>query len=87
MRASMRRDDKQTAPENYQTSFAKLSNKWGLLFMDERIVLPEVLRQKLLDILHLRHAGQTKINAETKIFWWPSMSRDIENEAKSASHV
>ena len=36
----MRRNEKNTAPEAYRTTFEKLSNKWGLTFNDDRIIVP-----------------------------------------------
>ena len=50
--------------------------------MDDHIVNPVDLRRQLLDILHFRHAGTTKMIAEAKIFWWPDINRDIENKVK-----
>ena len=69
VRDAMRRAEKNTAPESYRTVFEKLSNKWGLTFNEDRILIPTELRKKLLDTLHFGHAGSTKMLAESKIFW------------------
>ena len=50
--SAMRRNEKNTAPEAYRTTFEKLSNKWGLTFNDDRKVVPNELRKKLLETLH-----------------------------------
>ena len=60
----MRRGDKNTAPDQYRTTFEKLNNKWGLTFNDDRIIVPTELRKKQLDTLHFGHAGATKMTAE-----------------------
>ena len=68
VRDAMRRNEKNTAPEIYRRIFEKLSNKWGLTFNDDRLVVPNELRRKLLKTLHFGHAGSTKIVAEAEIF-------------------
>ena len=82
VRASMRREDRDTTPDGYRSVFDKLSIRWGLVFMDDQIVFPVDLRRRLLDILHFGHVGMTKMTAEAKIFWWPDINRDIENKVK-----
>ena len=82
VRNAMRRGEKNTAPEHYRTNFEKLSNKWGLTFNDDRIVVPAELSKKLLDTLHFGHAGATTMTAEAKIFWWPNMQKEIEDKTK-----
>ena len=69
VRASMRREERDTTPEGYRPVFDKLSIRWELVFMDDQIVDPVDLRRRLLDILHFGHAGTTKMTAEAKIFW------------------
>ena len=75
VRDAMRRNEKNTASEAYRTTFEKLSNKWGLTFNDDRIIVPTELRKKLLETLHFGHAGYTKMAAEAKIFWWPNIQK------------
>ena len=82
VRASMRREERETTPEGYRPVFDKLSIRWGLVFMDDQIVVPVDLRRRLLDILRFGHAGTTKMIAEAKILWWPDINRDIENKVK-----
>ena len=85
VRNSMRREDRETIPDGYRTVFDKLSTRWGLVFVDNQIVVPIDLRRKLLDIIHRGHSGITKMNAEVKIFWWPGMKQDIENKVKDCT--
>ena len=85
VRISMRREDREATPEGYKQVFGKLSIRWGLIFMDDQIVVPVDLRRRLLDILHFGHAGLTKMTAEAKIFWWPNVTRNIESKAKDCT--
>ena len=85
VRFSMRREDQEIIPEGYRTAFDKLSIRWGLIFVDDEIVVPIDLRRRLLDILHFGHSGITKMISEAKIFWWPGMNQDIENKVKDCT--
>ena len=85
VRISMRREDREATPEGYKPVFEKLSIRWGFIFMDDQIVVPVDFRKRLLDILHFGHAGLTKMTAEAKIFWWPNITRNIENKAKDCT--
>ena len=82
VRAIMRREERETTTEGYRPVIDKLSMRWGLVLMNDQIVVPVDLRRRLLDILHFGHAGMTKLTAEAKIFWWPDINRDIENKVK-----
>ena len=45
VRARMRREDRDTTPDGYKPVFDKLSIRWGLVFMDDQIVVPVDLRR------------------------------------------
>ena len=81
----MRREDRETIPDGYRTVFDKLSIRWGLIFVDDQIVIPIDLRRRLLDILHFGHSGITKMTTEAKIFWWPNKKQDIETKVKDCT--
>ena len=85
VRTSMRREDRETAPDGYKPVFEKLSIRWGLVFVDDQIVVPIDLRRRLLDILQFGHSGSTKMETEAKIFWWPEKKNDIETKVKDCT--
>ena len=85
VRNSMRRGDREITPDGYKPVFDKLSIRWGLVFVDDQIVIPIDLRRRLLDILHFGHAGMTKMETEAKIFWWPTKKSDIEMKVKDCT--
>ena len=45
VRNSMRREDRETIPDSYRTVFDKLSIRWGLVFVDDQIVIRINLRR------------------------------------------
>ena len=63
--------------------FDNISTKWGLTVLDDKMIVPIELRTKLLDTLHLGHAGTTKMTTEAKIFWWLNINEDIEDKVKN----
>ena len=85
VRASMRREEKDTAPEGYKQVFDKLSIRWGLVFVDDQIAVSIDLRRKLIEVLHFGHSGTTKMLSDAKIFWWPEMRKDIEQKVKDCT--
>ena len=85
VRARMRREENDTAPEGYRPVFDKLSIRWGLVFVDDQIAVPINLRKKLTEILHIGHSGTTKMLSDAKIFWWPNVPKDIEQKVKDCT--
>ena len=82
VRSSMRREDRETAPDGCKMAFEKLSNRWGLLLVDGQIVVPIDLRRRLFDIRLFGHSGMTKMETKAKIFWWPERKNNIKTKFK-----
>jgi len=52
----------------------------GLVYINDKIIVPFNLRKLILNILHETHLGITKTIKRAKNFYhWPNMSKDIEN--------
>ena len=83
----MRREDREITPDGYKSVFDKLSIRWGLVFVDDQIVVPIDLRRRLLDILLFGHAGMTKMETKAKKFWWPTKKSDIEMKLKDSHRI
>ena len=56
----------------------------GVIYMGDRVVVPEELRSRTLDTLHAAHQGTTsmRLRAERNLFW-PNMARDIASKCMS----
>ena len=74
----MRREDRETIPDGYRTVFDKLSIRWGLIFVDDQIVILIDPRRRLLDILHFGHSGCLR-GLNRKHGRWYEILRDILN--------
>ena len=69
VRNSMRQENRETILGGHRAVFDKLSIRWGLIFVDEYIVVPIDLRRRLLIILHFGHSTITERKFEAKTFW------------------
>ena len=85
VRASMRREERDTTPEGFRPVYHNLSIRWGLVFVDDQIAVPIDLRRRLIEILHFGHSGTTKMFSDAKIFWWPELRKDIEQKVKDCT--
>ena len=83
VKLALTREDRSMAPEHYRQQFENISTRWGLTFINDKIIVPTKLRKKLLNALHFGHARTTKMAAEAKILWWPNITKDIEEKVKN----
>ena len=52
------------------------------LLVDNRLAVPEKLRQAVLRRLHQSHPGQEAMLEVSNYLWWPHMHKDIVNMAE-----
>ena len=58
----------------------ELSVQAGIVFRGNRVIIPHLLRQRVLFELHYGHLGQNKCKGKAREFmYWPGMSTDIDN--------
>ena len=67
-------------PNDYRTVAIKLTHRWGIIMVDDRIIIPKSLRYAALDALHSGHPGINKMCSNATIFWWPNKRKDIEKK-------
>ena len=57
-----------------------------LLFYNDRIVMPEVMRAETIQSLHSGHLGLNKCRERAKsTVWWPGISKDLEQAVRSCA--
>ena len=54
----------------------------GLLYMDERLVIPASLRASIMSSVHYGHLGRDTMLRHTSDIWWPKIHREVINTAK-----
>ncbi|XP_064629303.1 uncharacterized protein K02A2.6-like [Lineus longissimus] len=71
-------------PKLYRVISSELCKIGKLVLRGTRIVIPQKLRQRVLNLAHEGHLGVvgTKQTLRTKV-WWPGMERDAEKLCKS----
>ena len=58
----------------------------GILFANERIVIPAKLQSYMLSLLHESHFGIEKTKSRARpVMYWPGMSKDIENTIQNCA--
>ena len=57
--------------------------KEGLLFNDNKLVVPAALRSPFLSLLHETHPGQFGMKALAENIWWPHLYREIYHHGKN----
>ena len=75
-------DDRAKAPAvtlPYWSFRDQLSTYNGILYKGERIIIPQSLRQELLQVLHKSHTGIVKTKQRAReMIYWPGLNKQIE---------
>ena len=57
----------------------ELSESSGIIFKDEKILIPFSLRKEMLQIIHTSHLGMVKCKQRAReALFWPQMGKEIE---------
>lgn len=76
-------------PDNVKIFFNyrnELSTQEGLVFRNDRLVIPHVLRRKLVDCCHISHNGvEATLKLARANLFWPGMSAQIKDVVKGCT--
>ena len=68
----------------YQQNFQRdIHVKEGLLFNDNKLIVPAALRSPFLSLLHETHPGQFGMKSLAENIWWPHLHREIYYHGKN----
>ena len=67
----------------YRPHRLHISTRFGLLFYNDRIVIPENMRTTVIAMLHHGHTSAAKMEHLSIAFWWPGIHREIQEKAES----
>ncbi|XP_013404718.1 uncharacterized protein K02A2.6 [Lingula anatina] len=70
----------------YHVRRHELSAEQGCILWGNRVVIPEIYRQTLLEDLHWEHPGVCAMKAIARSYvWWPNLNSDIECKVRECS--
>ena len=65
-------------PDEYNLYKKKLSTRNGLVFFEDKLIVPINLRTTVISLLHKGHAAINKMTLSAKHFWWPKLTKAIQ---------
>ena len=80
---SLERQQHELIPEDYQMHKRKLSSRFGLVFIEDKIIVPKNLRATIISLLHKGHPAINKMTLATRDFWWPRMTEAIQKKCET----
>ena len=79
----LERQQHELIPEEYLPVKKKLSSRFGLVFMEDKIVVPKNLRTTVISLLHKGHPAINKMTLAARHFWWPRITEAIQKKCDS----
>ena len=70
-------------PDEYITHKKKLSSRFGLVFIEDKIIVTKNLRTTIISLLHKGHPAINKMTTAARHFWWPKMTEAIQKKCES----
>ena len=60
-----------------------LTTRFGILFCNDKIIIPEDMRTTVIAMLHQGHPSATKMDQLAAAFWWPGIYQEIREKAEN----
>ena len=70
-------------PDEYNLYKKKLSTCYGLVFFEDKIIVPINLRTTVISLLHKGHPAISKMTLSAKHLWWPKLTEAIQRKCDS----
>ena len=65
------------------THWKQLSVNDGCILLDNRLTIPNAMKDAVIDILHATHPGAWGMTELANRLWWPFINRDLINKSKT----
>ena len=79
-----RRQDVDPVAAGFHQVRHELSSRGSLLFRGDRLVVPEVLRSRILTNAHGCHQGMVRTKQRLRArFWWPRLDQQVQEQVKA----
>ena len=70
-------------PEEYLPHKKKLSSRFALFFIEDKIIVPNNLLTTYISLSHKSDPAINKMTTAARHFWWPRMTEEIRKKCKS----
>ena len=60
-----------------------LSTHNGCILVDNKLAIPHIMKEPVMDILHATHLGAWGMTELGQRLWWPFVNRDLINKSKT----
>ena len=67
-------------PDEYKQCTKNLSTRFGVMFYDDKIIVPKSLRTTVITSLRKGHPSINKTSHAAKPFWWARMHKEIQQK-------
>ena len=75
----------ETIPENYFGFSNCMSNRFGIIFLDDKDVVTSGMQEWVLGALQVGHPAETKTMAASSILLWPAIGHGILDNSKNCT--
>ena len=79
----LKRQQHDLIPEDYLAHKKKLSSRFGLVFIGDKIIVPKNLRTTIFSLLHKGHPAINKMSLSARRFSWPRMMEAIQKKCET----
>ena len=69
-------------PEPYRTFRNSLSTRYGLVFQDDKVIIPAGLQNTFVNLLHRDHAGIQRMRESAPYITWKTMEMDLRRKVQ-----
>ena len=70
-------------PEEYQSHKKNISSWIGLVFIEDKIIVPKNLRTTIISVLHKGHLAINEMSLAARHVWWPKMTEAIQKKCET----
>ena len=67
----------------YRAPREHLETRFGLLFYNNKLVIPEEMRPTIIAMLHQGQVSINKMDQSAEAFWWPGLHCEIREKAEN----
>ena len=79
----LERQQHELIPEEYLAHKKKLSSRFGLVFIEDKIIVPKNLRTTIISMLHKGNPAINKMSLAARHFWCPKRREAIPKKCET----